>query len=239
MKRALWSALLVVLALAAASPHAFAQRLACSTIQPGETAARVARRVTGDPRNRHQPWFQIVDPTDSRFIAKGQYDRIRAGWLACIVNEPAENAIDRGAGGSDLTPVLWGGLVVVIALVWRSVDEYLADRQARLDAMKRFGETFVREFERPLLQQPLRERPLQSRLRVSPHRQRLDVLLAPSGGRRYPNLADHRKNVAYDVTRVLQQVRDQAFVCGPLYAQGPWVVVPFQFQVSSTQAGGK
>jgi len=258
MKRALWCALLVVLALAAVSPHAFAQRLACSTIQPGETAARVARRITGDPRNRYQPWFQIVDPTASRFIAKTQYGAIRAGWRACIVNEPAKSgapgllagmpaalgintvldAIIRMVGGIDVL-VWWGALVVAISLVWRSIDEYVTDRQTMLDAMKRFGETFIREFERPLTQQHLPERPIESRLRASPHRRRLDILLAPHGGRRYPNLSDHKKNMDYDVTRVLQLLRDQPFVCGPLYAQGPWVVLPFQFQVRSTQTGGK
>ena len=70
-----------------------------------------------------------------------------------------------------------------------------------LVVMKHFAHRFVREFERPLIQQPT-ERPLRSRLRLSPARARVEILLAPGQGRRYPNLSDHRKNVEYDVVRV-------------------------------------
>jgi hypothetical protein len=58
----------------------------------------------------------------------------------------------------------------------------------------------------------------------------LEILLAPGDGRRYPNLADHKANFAYDVFRVLQLLRDQPFACAPPYAHGGWVVVPFHFQ---------
>lgn len=258
MKR-ITGALVVVLAVTAASSQTLAQRLACAAIRPGETAAAVARRVTGDARNRYESWFQILDPTTSRFVRKAQYDHIRPGWRACVVNEPAQTGARRGRadasvagrfqaafdtfaraiGALDSTFVLWVALVIAIALAWSSVDEYVSDRQKMLDAMRRFGETFIREFEWPLIQQDAPERPIQSRLRASAHRRRLEILLAPKGGRRYPNLSDHKKNVEYDVTRVLQRLRDQPFICSPLYAQGQWVVVPFQFQVSSKQAGGK
>lgn len=260
MKGVIGCALLIAaLALTAGSTHAFAQRLACSTIRPGETATHVARRITGDARNRFEPWFQIVDPGASRFIAKAQYDRIRPGWRACIVSEPvrteslrvlADTAVAtrmnavlddivRIVGGIDSTYVLWGALVILISIGWRSVDEYVTDRHTMLDAMNRFGQAFILEFERPLIQQDRPERPIQSRLRAIPHRRRLEILLASNGAGRYPNLSDHKKNVEYDVTRVLQLLRDQPFACGPLYAQGPWVVVPFALQISSKQAGGK
>ena len=88
-------ALFIVLALVAESPQALAQRLACATIRPRETTADVARRVTGDARNRYEPWFQILDPAASRFIAKAQYDHIRPGWRACIVNEPLRTETHR------------------------------------------------------------------------------------------------------------------------------------------------
>jgi hypothetical protein len=249
-------ALVVVLALAAGSP-ALAQRLACATIRPGETAAAVARRVAGDARNRHQPWFQILDPTTSRFVPKAQYDRIRAGWRACVLNDAAQvgtrrhlagatlwmqtasDTLGRTMGALDSTFVLWAALVVLIALAFSGVDEYVSNRQRMLDAVQRFGEIFVREFERPLIRQDEPERPIQSRLRASPHRRRLEILLAPNGRRRYPNLSDHKKNVEYDVARVLHLLRDQPFVCSPMYARGQWVVVPFQFEVGPTQAGGK
>ena len=46
------------------------------------------------------------------------------------------------------------------------------------------------------------------------HASRLDILLAPGAGRRYPNLSDHRSNVEYDVQRVLTLLKDEPFVAG-------------------------
>jgi hypothetical protein len=252
-------ALVVLLVVTAAPSPALAQRLACAAIRPGETAATVARRVTGDARNRYESWFQILDPATARFVGKAQYDHIRAGWQACVVNEPATTSARRGLAGTpvalriqgafdtlaraigslDSTFVVWIALVIAIALASSGVDEYATDRQRMLEAMHRFGESFIREFERPLIEQDDARGPIESRLRPSAHRRRLEILLAPRSGKRYPNLSDHRKNVEYDVTRVLQRLRDQPFVCSPLYAQGRWVVVPFQFQVSATQAGDR
>jgi hypothetical protein len=236
-------ALLAVLLTAAVPRDAIAQQLVCSPIRPGETAALVARRITGDARNTWQSWFQILNPATSRFVSKSSYDYIRAGWRACIVNEPRTTAATTGAvrlvRGFDSNLVLWGLLVVVIALTTHGMTDYLGDRAITVAAMRRFGERFVQEFERPLIQPDFSDRPIQARLRFIPHRARLDVLLAPNAGRRYPNLADHKKNVEYDVTRVVQVLRDYAFVTGRLYARGHWVVVPFQLTIGNKQAGGK
>src|SRR5688572_767667 len=98
MKRV--GALCVLLAVIASSSHALAQRLACAAIRPRETAAAVARRLTGDARNRYEPWFQIVDPRTSRFVSKGHYEHIRPGWRACIVNEPVRPSGTRGVAGA-------------------------------------------------------------------------------------------------------------------------------------------
>src|SRR5687767_8497763 len=246
-----------VLAIMAMSSDAPAQPLACAVIRPGESAAAVARRITGHPQNQHEPWFQILDPATSRFVRKNQYGRVRPGWRACVLNEPARGDVTRGAAVAaatvhsgfdtllraidrlDSTLVLWGAVVLLIAVAWPAVDEYVADRQRMLAAMRSFGETFIREFERPLLQADDPMPPIRSRVRASAYQRRLEILLAPGGGRRYPNLTDHRKNVEYDVSRILQRLRGQPFVCTSLYAQRQWVVVPFQFHVSSQQAGGK
>src|SRR5688572_31651992 len=94
----------------------------------------------------------------------------------------------------------------VVFLVWlacRAIDEYFAHREMALDEMRRFGEAFVREFERPLRQPPFLESPIRTRVRASPERGRVEVFVAPNGGQRYPNLSDHRSNVMYDVARVL------------------------------------
>ena len=62
----------------------FAQRSTCVTIQRGDTAARLAWRLAGDASDQREPWFQIVDTSTLRVIAKRQYGRIRPGWRACI-----------------------------------------------------------------------------------------------------------------------------------------------------------
>lgn len=144
--------------------------------------------------------------------------------------------VSRFVSDNDVTVIAWAALLVAAALVCLGIDDYLADREATVLAMKQFGQTFVREFQRPLLQPDRPERPIQSQLRAIPDRRRLEILLAPAAGRRYPNLSDHRTNVAYDVTRVLELLNDRRFVCGSVYSQGSWVVVPFEFQVM-TQAG--
>ena len=87
-------ALLLVLAFVAAPSAAFSQSPVCHPIRIGETATQLARRITGDGRNKYQPWFQIMD-SSSRFVPKSQYDRIRPGWRACIVKGTIET---RSAG---------------------------------------------------------------------------------------------------------------------------------------------
>ena len=142
--------------------------------------------------------------------------------------------------------VLWMGLAVAIALIASGLHDLVRERSA---ALRRFGERFVREFDRPLVRVRPSEPVVEARLRVRPHRRQVEVMLAPRGGRPYPNLVDHRQNVEYDVERVLRVLHDakgpaeaghydQRFVHGPLYAQGRWVVVPLQLQVKPKQAGG-
>ena len=137
------------------------------------------------------------------------------------------------------TVLLSAALAYAVAVIWSGVDEYLGQRKQMLVAMQRFGEAFVHEFERPLIQYGDTRRPIQSRLRANVHRGTLEILLAPTRGRRYPNLSDHRKNVEYDVARVLQRVRDPSFVGGSLYAQGEWVVVRFVGSDLSRQVGAR
>jgi len=179
-------------------------------------------------------------------VAKSGYGHIRAGWQACIVNEsavagpgPTTVTTPRRARGLDSNLVLWGLLVVLIAVMTHGATEYLEDRATAIGAMRRFGERFVQEFERPLIRPGPGDRPIQSRLRFIPHRARLDVLLAPNAGRRYPNLADHKKNVEYDVVRVAELLGKYPFVAGRVYARGRWVVVPFQLTTEHRQAGAQ
>jgi hypothetical protein len=134
---------------------------------------------------------------------------------------------------------LWLVLLVLIAIATHSADHYLRDRKQVLNAMQRFSQKFVLEFERPLAVGDASGRPIQSRLRFAPDVSRLDILIAPGAGRRYPNLTDHRHNVEYDLRRVLDVLRDEPFVKGRPYMDGRWVVLPFSLKPAITQAGGR
>lgn len=127
--------------------------------------------------------------------------------------------------------VVWGALVLCIAGAFWMLDEPFRRRRQTRRAMQSYADRFVREFERPLLQEQLAAPAIQSRVRFKPGRARLDVLLAPTDGRRYPNLTDHRHNVLYDVVRVQEALQDRSFVSRAPYARGRWVVVPFQHTV--------
>jgi len=261
--------------LADASAAVSAQSLVCHAIRRGDTASHAAQRLTGNGRNKYQPWFQIVAPSGS-FVPKSQYDRVRAGWRACIVSRAidvtsrktpvvlgaAESSIpatlsasgglsvptelssaveepdvlaapvalapaDASRGGGDLTVFWFGAAIALPWFGWRLLDDALDRRRRAAIVMRYFADRFVREFERPLIQQHDTERPVRARFRTGRFGRRLEILLAPGTGRRYPNLTDHKQNVEYDVTRVLQAIADDSFVSGPLRAYAEWVVVPF------------
>jgi hypothetical protein len=276
----------IVLLLTAAPAAASAQSFVCQEIRRGESAIQAARRVTGDSRNAYQSWFQIRNAS-SRFVPKSQYNRVRAGWEACVLKQvqrasarvdaevavspadtPASSAmsmasnalstagmaaqpavlVTRGPAGEadetsssvasrilraiaalDLT-MLWLGAAMVVPWVgWRILDDRLARNRTATIVMRQFATRFVREFERPLMWSDA-DRPIRARVRYSAWRGRLDILLTPGNGRRYPNLADHKKNVEYDVARVMRAMGDPCFVNGRPYTQAGWVVVPLQFK---------
>jgi hypothetical protein len=151
---------------------------------------------------------------------------------AVLVTRAADEAIQ----GFDFT-MLWLGAAMVVPWVgWRILDDHLVRKKTRTIVMQHFATRFVQEFERPLVWSDA-ERPLRSRVRYSARRGRLDILLAPGKGRRYPNLSDHKKNMEYDVARVVQALADQSFVNGTPYTQAGWVVVPFQFKTVAKQPG--
>jgi hypothetical protein len=260
--------LAVALLLANAQDTLARQRPTCVTIRADETVASVAKRITGDARNMQAAWFQVVNPTTSRWVPKARYDLRFAGWSACIMDQPPVNAavltlaatapsapqpsppVTAAVPGSEFIPianarfvrwgpiVAWCSIVLVFSLTYWLVDEYLVARADTMRAMKRFADRFVQEFERPLIQDHLPHRPIRSRVRFKPGRSRFDVLLAPQDGLRYPNLTDHKRNVMYDVVRIQQALSEHAFVSSRPYAKGRWVVVPFRFR-ETKKAGGK
>jgi hypothetical protein len=286
--------LLITVALAVAPSDLAAQSLVCQTIRPGETASTVARRITGRADSLVQPWFRIVDRS-RRIIPKARYDRVRAGWHACVPTtrrrsgavvagragvprivavpqvpegirqlpvalaqapvavahapgavaqtrlaaappirrrqplpaappsrDPTVNLVLLGLGAA-----LFGG---AIGFAWQGVEQFLRQREAIAYEMQKFGYVFVKDFERPLHIEGMTS-PIRARLRCSPGNRRLEILVAPIGGRRYPNLDDHRRNVEYDVERITQRLCHTAFVRRPLRAEGSWVVIPFHFEL--------
>jgi hypothetical protein len=250
----------VVLTVMSGVQPTLATRFICFVIQPGDTAATLALRLTGDVAHRREPWFQIVDPGTSRYIRKAEYGRILPGWHVCVAQERIRSELLPRAVASEaarplqpigaawfvqpfanvgITEVSWGvgvlALVVTVA-AWRLATRSSANRRTLVIAMTLFGERFIREFERPLLLPGSDARALESRLRFIPRQRRLDILLAPRNGHSYPNLSDHRANVEYDVGRVLQRLKDERFVSEPLSVQGRWVIV--RFSIYSELGGG-
>jgi hypothetical protein len=260
MKSRARSVLLPLLLTVGAAEGVLAQPFLCTVIRPGETAPTVARRITGEASGARESWFQIVDPATSRFVPKARYDYVRPGWHACVATglpaaAPLSNSdtsfnwtrhvrtayddVIRLVQSPDSDLGLWVALLALIAIATHSADHYFKDRELVLKTMQQFSRKFVREFERPLVGADRSVPPIQSRLRFAPHASRLDILIAPGAGRRYPNLTDHRNNVEYDLKRILNVLRDEPFVNGRPYMDGPWVVVPFSMKPAITQAGGR
>ena len=237
-------------------------RLTCFVVRAGDTAARLAERFTGSKENRRQPWFQIVDPSTSTVIPKSRYDDIEPGWKVCVASEmlkrgltqpqylpvstagvvaPQSNVATKApvVRAIDFSAVWWAAPLFIaasgvgLAWGWRRIEE----RRACVDVLRAFGERFICEFERPLRRNATSP-PVRSRVRFAPARRRIDILIAPAGGRTYPNLVDHKRNVEYDVDRVMRLLREPAFVKDPVYAQGPWVVIPCRFETDRQQEGG-
>jgi hypothetical protein len=225
----------------------------CYTIQPGDTASYMALRFTGSMQHRYEPWFQIVDPGVPRLIPKAEYGRIHAGWHTCVpetrltaewrpaLGVPAPPAAAVGFVATDPSFLVGSGagLLALVLIAWRATYTRLERRQAATRVMQSFAERFISEFERPLRQPGSTERPLQARMRFAHRRRRVDILLAPNGGRSYPNMTDHRKNVTYDVGRVVRLIADTRFTTGDVHARGRWVVVPCRLASEPRQEGGR
>jgi hypothetical protein len=236
-----WIALLLVCPRVDAAPQ-----LICINAQPGDTAAALASRLTNESGNQHQQWFQIFNPATAHWIAKTDYGRLEPGWRACVpaVKFNQQRSAGIGGAGGQLATIIrkmgwwWFPFVMsATALAWVIFDGFDDRRRKMSQALESFGTTFVQEFERPLLEPSTKESPVRSRLNVLPHRRRLEVLLAPGDGRRYPNLSDHRRNLEYDVDRVITALADKRFVLGDLATQGPWVVIPFRLDAPLRKAG--
>jgi hypothetical protein len=151
--------------------------------------------------------------------------------------QPAAFDIIGRLDGIDLRMLWLGAAIVVSWFAWRIVDAYLTRRRTAAIVVQSFAHRFVDEFERPLVRYDVAERPMRSDLRFGARRGRFDILLAPGEGRRYPNLSDHKKNVEYDVARVMRVLADDSFVSRAPYTRSGWIVLPFQFTAEPRQSG--
>jgi len=236
--------------------HTAAEQTLCYTIQPGDTASNMALRFTGSVQHRYASWFQIVDPSVPRLIPKAEYGRIHAGWRTCVPEArlaaewrpgiavpaaPLGTPATVGSVATDPSVLLGLGaaLLAVALIAWRPASAHLKRKRATTRVMQSFAERFISEFERPLRQPGSAERPLQARMRFAQRRRRVDILLAPNDGRSYPNMTDHRRNVAYDIGRVMRLIADTRFTTGDVHARGRWVVVPCRLVTESRQEGSK
>jgi hypothetical protein len=91
-------------------------------------------------------------------------------------------------------------------------------------SVRRAGENFVTVFAAPLIDPSSPVPPVETRFRYVRRKHHLEISLAPGPGHRYPNLTDHKKNVEYDIARVMG-VLENYDLTDPPRASGKWVVV--------------
>ena len=235
----------------------------CYPVRRGDTAATISLRETQSIRGWREPGFQIFDPVAARFIPKAGYNRINPGWQVCIVEslltQPGvqPDRSDGPHGVSLRTPVSsarvatlsthapnavrWWWLPLLLTtpfMGWILFQRNTGRTKMVGQTLETFAIDFIREFERPLLDVRSHQPALHSEVTLSPRSRSMEVRLAPAGGRRYPNLADHRANVDYDIHRVLTLLDDRRFACGPVRSHGPWVTFPFRLVVDPHKEGG-
>jgi hypothetical protein len=130
-----------------------------------------------------------------------------------------------------------GAAAVLMLLICAAVAGALAPRPIP-PVMQRAGEEFVSAFALPLADLSSSGPPIHARLRFVRRKEQLEISIAPGAGRRYPNLVDHKRNVEYDVTRVMRLLGTHFVVSDHLRAAGRWVVVPIRL-ADREQAGAK
>lgn len=82
---------LVLLSLCAAPPFVEAQQFVCSPIRRGDTASRLARRLTGNSAAAYSLAFQVRDPARQLFVPKSHYWRLSTHWEACVAVGPVKS----------------------------------------------------------------------------------------------------------------------------------------------------
>jgi hypothetical protein len=141
-----------------------------------------------------------------------------------ITSAPAALAPSDGWRDNFVFIAMVGSLVLLMLLICLAVGNSLVPRPIP-PVMQRAGEEFIVAFARPLIDSSSSDPPIQARLRFVRRAQQLEISIAPGAGRRYPNLVDHKRNVEYDVNRVMRALGSHFVVSDRLRAAGKWVVV--------------
>jgi hypothetical protein len=222
------------------------ERFHCYRIRPGDSAADVAKRLTGHRGTLSGSLFQVFD-SQRQLVSPDQYDKVAPGWTVCLGEGRSPTAIRTSAPATPIgsvqqrpaiaalrpdfyDPNLWwfGSLVLAATTSLFALNSW-RKQLALAHVMRRFGDDFVREFGRPWTRYRGAKALPRARIRVKPRQGRMEILVAPSPGRTYPNLSDHRSNVEYDVVRITAALKHAAFASAEPYAEGEWVVLPFEF----------
>ena len=130
-----------------------------------------------------------------------------------------------------------GAAVLLALLMGVAAAGSVAPRPMPPD-LRRAGEEFVAAFARPLIDPSTDTPPIRARLRFVRRMEQLDICIAPNTGRCYPNLLDHKRNVEYNVDRVMQLLGTRVVVSDRLRSEGRWVVVTIGL-ANLKQAGAK
>jgi len=161
---------------------------------------------------------------------------ITAAPLA-ITSPPPALALSGGSLDDFLFMAMIGSGMLLMLLICVAVGNSLAPRPIP-PLMQRAGAAFVIAFARPLIDSSSGDPPIYARLRFVRRAQQLEISIAPGAGRRYPNLVDHKRNVEYDVNRVMRVLGTHFVVSDRLRAEGRWVVVPIRL-TDLKQTGAK
>lgn len=206
--------------------------------------ACVARElVTSDQRAAPAPAASAAPTAASAAVATTASAALAAASAAVAT---ASSAVLAAAASARL-PVLdernvvfavtFGAGVSLMLLMISLVSSYAAERPIP-PALQRIGQDFLTAFAIPLVDPTSAVPPVAGRLRFIRRTKRLEICIAPNGGRRYPNLSDHRKNVIYDVQRVIRNMGANRIVCDRLHSEGQWVIVSIRL-AEPKQAGAK
>jgi hypothetical protein len=83
--------------LCTAPAFAEAQEYVCSPILRGDTASRLARRLTGNSAAAYSLAFQVRDPARQMFVPKSHYLHLSTHWQACVAVGLVKTAVRSAA----------------------------------------------------------------------------------------------------------------------------------------------